>query len=224
MDELDVRDRNKIEHMAILVNLFAGDSTAIRRCLDSGGWPPKLPTSKCAEEVGFKFGIMPEQAFDALIVSAVRLAKVQPFSFGDCVSGRLAQDGESFQGTVNGRFIELFSKFPESQIQELSAHWTAEIGSIYDAEFPPVQRRKRTWVDRVGSVIQAAIFGTVMFPILAIAHLSPSFRRDRAQNKKKLAEWKRPAPQTNQELLASLLRVCTIARDRNDVVVYTWNI
>lgn len=210
--------------MAILVSLFAGDSTAIRRCLDSGGWPPKLLASKCAEEVRFKFGIMPEQAFDALIVSAVRLAKVQPFSFGDCVSGRLAQDGESFQGTVNGRFIELFSKLPESQIHELSAHWTADIGSICDAEFPPIQPRKHTWVDRVASVIQAAIFGVVMFPILAIAHLSPSFRRDRAKNKKKLAERKRSAPQTNQELLASLIRVCAIARDRNDVVVYTWSI
>ena len=220
----DVRERNKIQHMAILVSLFAGDSTAIRRCLNSGGWPPELPASKCVEEVGFKFGIMPEQAFDALIDSAVRLAKVQPFSFGDCVSGRLALDGGSFQGTVTGRFIELFSEFPESQIQELSAHWTTEIGSIYDADFPPIERRKRTWVDSVGSVIQAVIFGAVMFPILAIAHLSPSFRRDRAKNKKKLAVWKRPAPQTNQDLLASLRRVCIIARDRNDSVVYTWNI
>lgn len=210
--------------MAILVSLFAGDSTAICRCLDSGGWPPELPASKCAEEVGFKFGIMPEQAFDALIDSAVRLAKVQPFGFGDCVSGSFAQDGESFQGTVSGRFIELFSEFPESQIQELSADWTTKIGSIYDAEFPPIERKKRTWVDRVGSVIQAVIFGMVMFPILAIAHLSPSFRRDRAKNKKKLAQWKRPVPQANHERLASLRRVCTIARDRNDVLVYTWNI
>lgn len=210
--------------MAILVSLFAGDSTAIRRCLDSGGWPPELTASKCAEEVGFKFGIMPEQAFDVLIDSAVRLAKVEPFSFGDCVSGRLAQDGESFQGTVSGRFIELFSEFPESQIAELSADWTAKIGGIYDAALPPIARRKRAWVDRIGSTIQAVIFGAVMFPILAIAHLSPSFRRDRAKNKQKLAEWKRPAPQTNQDLLGSLRRVCTIARDRNDAIVYTWNI
>jgi len=61
----DVRNRNKIQQMAILVSLFAGDSEAICRCLDSGGWPPELPVSECAEEVGFKFGIMPEQAFDA---------------------------------------------------------------------------------------------------------------------------------------------------------------
>ena len=210
--------------MAIHVNLFAGDSTAIRRCLDSGGWPPEIPTSKCAQDVRFKFGIMPEQAFDALIDSATRLAKVPPFQFEDCVSGQLAQDGESFQGTVNGRFIELFAGFPESQIEDLSAHWTTGMRILYDAEFPPVPRRKRTWLDRAGSGIQAVICGAVFLPILAIAHLSPSFRRERARNLKKLAENPLPALPTNQDLISALRRVCMIARDRNDVIVYAWNI
>ena len=39
--------------MAILVNFFAGDLNAVRRCLDSGGWPTELPASKFDGDVGF---------------------------------------------------------------------------------------------------------------------------------------------------------------------------
>lgn len=210
--------------MAILVNFFAGDSNAIRRCLDAGGWPPELPASKFHGEVGFKFGIMPEQAFDALIESATRLVTAETFRFEDCVSGELGQDGESFQGTVNGRFIEFFSEFPVDLIHDLSSHWAADLGVIYDAEFPTTPRRRRTWIDRVGSGIQAVIFGAVMFPILAVCFLIPSFRRERAMNKKKLASRTTPPPPTNDELISPLIRLCTSVRQRGEPLTYTWNI
>ena len=210
--------------MAILVNFFAGDSKAMRRCLDSGGWPPELPASKFHGEVGFKFGMMPEQAFDILIESATRIANAETFRFEDCVSGELSQDGESFQGTVNGRFIEFFSGFPDHLVHDLSSQWTADLGAIYNAKFPATPSRTRTWRDRVGSGIQVVLFGAVMFPILAVCHLIPSFRRERAMNKKKLASRTNPPPPTNEELISSLIGLCTSARQCGEPLTYTWNI
>lgn len=210
--------------MAILVNFFAGDLNVIRRCLDSGGWPTELPASKFDGEVGFKFGIMPEQAFDALIESASRIANAETFRFEDCTTGELAQDGESFKGAVNGRFIEFFSGFPDQRIHELSVQWAAELNKLYDAEFLAKPRRKRTWSDRVGSGIQAVLFGAIMFPILAACYLIPSFRRARAMNKRKLAAHKNPTLPTNDELISSLIRLCRSACQKREPLTYTWNI
>jgi hypothetical protein len=140
------------------------------------------------------------------------------------VSGELAQDGESFQGTVNGRFIDFFSEFPDQRVHELSSQWTAGLGAFYDAEFPATPRRKRTMIDRVGSGIQLVIFGAVMFPILAVCYLVPSFRRERAMNKKKLATRKNPPLPKNDELISSLIRLCTSARQQGEPLTYTWNI
>lgn len=210
--------------MAILVNFFAGDSNAIRRCLKSGGWPPELPASKFHGEVGFKFGILPEKAFDALIESATRIANAETFRFEDCVSGQLAHDGESFQGVVNKQFVEFFAGFPDQQVHDLSSQWTADLQALHNVEFAATPRRKCKWIDRVGSGIQAGIFGAVMFPIFAICHLMPSFRRERAMNKKKLAARQNTPPPTNDELVSSLIRLCKSARKHEEPLTYTWNI
>jgi hypothetical protein len=122
--------------MAMPVSFFAGDSAAILSCLDSGGWPREDTPSACREEAGFKFGVMPEQAFGAFVDSAVPLAAVQPFRFADRVSGMPVQAGESFPRAVNGRFIELFADFPEELIPELAAPWTISLDRLYELEYP----------------------------------------------------------------------------------------
>lgn len=210
--------------MAILVNFSVSDSAASFRYPDSGDGHSQLPESKSSGEVGFKFGIMPEQAMDALIGSAARLAQMEPFRFELCVSGRIAKDDESFHGTVSGQFVELFADFPDSLVPDLSSQWTNNLGPLHDSEFPATVCRKRTWLNRFGSAVQSVVFRAVMFPILAICHLSPSFRRERLMNKKKLAERKTASPSSNEELISSLIRVCRIARERGEPVVYTWNL
>ncbi len=210
--------------MAILVDFFAGDSAAIAGCLDSGGWPPELPGSSFGGKVGFKFGIMPEQAFDALILCAVEMVKVPIFRFEECVTGRLAHDGECFQGVVSGPFIGLFSRIPDHLIGELSTQWTARLCILYKADFPASAGRKRTWVDKVGSAIEMAVFGAVVFPIVAICHLNPSFRRERAMNKKKIAEREVPVPPSNEEQITGLIQLCKVAEESQDSLVYTWHI
>jgi hypothetical protein len=183
-----------------------------------------LPASKFDGHVGFKFGIMPESAFDALIESATRIANAETFRFVDCAIGELAQDGESFRGTVNGRFIEFFSSFPDQRIHALSVQWAAKLNEIYDTDFLATPRRKRTWGDRVGTGIQAVIFGAIMFPILAACYLIPSFRRERAMNKRKLAANRNPTVPTNDELISSLIQLCRSARRKREPLAYTWNI
>ncbi len=210
--------------MAILVDFFAGDSAAIAGCLDSGGRPSELPTSSFGGIVGFKFGFMPEQAFDALILSAAEMVNVPSFRFEECVTGRLAPDGECFQGVVSRPFVGLLAGVPENLIGELSTKWTTRLGTLHEVEFPVSSRRKRTWVDKVGSAIEMAVFGVVVFPILAICHLNPSFRRERAINKKKIAEREAPVPPSNEEQITGLIQLCKIAEERQDSLVYTWHI
>jgi len=210
--------------VAIHVSFFGGDPEAIFRCLESGGRPTKSSNSSCGGEVEFKFGFMPEKAFNALMVSAARMTNARPFRFADCVSGQLAADGESFQGIVNTDFIELFSSIPRDRIADLAAEWTRDLGHLHEAEFPAAATRPRRWLDRIGSHIQTAIFSAVMYPILAICLLSPSLRKERAMNRKKWADQKPPVPPTNDELVEALVRMCAIARERGHAIVYTWHI
>ena len=210
--------------MAILVNFFAGDPNAIRRCLDSGRWPTELPVSKFDGQVGFKFGIMPERAFNALIEAATRTVNAEAFRFEDCTVGELAQDGESFKGAVNGRFIEFFSGFPDEQIHELSVQWAAALNELNDAAILATPRQKRTWIVRVGVSIQAVIFRAIMLPLLAACYLIPSFRRERAMNKRELAAHKNPSLPTNDDLISSLIQLCRSAHRKREPLTYTWNI
>ena len=95
--------------MSILVTFFGGQPERVRRCLETGGWPPKELPAGSTEEVGFKFYVLPEEALNALVTSATALARTEPFRFESSVAGLLAPDGESFVGTVGGRFVDLFA-------------------------------------------------------------------------------------------------------------------
>ena len=214
--------------MSILVTFFGGQPERVRRCLETGGWPPKELPAGSTEEVGFKFYVLPEEALNALVTSATALARTEPFRFESSVAGLLAPDGESFVGTVGGRFVDLFAEFPARLVPELSTNWSDQLERLDRNRYPLTRQRKRGRLGRAWSLVKrSAIYGTVfavMLPIFAVSMLIPSIRRERRLNKQKFAERQRQEPPSTASLITALVRICAAAKSAEGQIVYTWTL
>jgi hypothetical protein len=186
-----------------------------------------LSLPSASREVGFKFGMMPGEAFDLLIAAAAEKTGSGIFRFEDEVHGAEAANGESFEGTVGGRFVELFAEFPQDAVAGVEERWFAEIDRLIGARYPRKPRRPRTLGQRLNSAFIAVALGAVCFPLLAIQMLRPSFRRERAANRKKLQEQaaqEKPQGGDDYQPVARLIEVCRAAKATGEAVRYTWHI
>lgn len=208
--------------MAILVDFFAGDPAAIRRSLESGRCPTRLPARQFKGSVSFKFSIMPDDAFDALIRAAAQLTRTEPFSFADCLSGQSADGGESYHGTVNKRFIDLLASCSQAQAVQLADLWTESLRALSENAPVTPQRRRPSWRKRLAAGAQIVLFGAVVYPILGLCYLSPSFRKQRAENQKKAASTKSQAAPSNAEPITTLIQLCGQASQHRQPLTYTW--
>lgn len=186
-----------------------------------------LSLPSAAREVGFKFGMMPGEAFDLLIAAAAEKTGSGVFRFEDEVHGAHAANGERFEGTVGGKFVELFAEFPQDAVAGVEERWFAEIDRMIDARYPRKPRRPRTMGQRLHSAFIMVALGVVCFPLLAIQMLRPSFRRERAANRKKLQEQLeqgKPRGEDNHQPLSRLIELCRAAKASGEAVRYTWHI
>lgn len=186
-----------------------------------------LSVPSASRGIGFKFGITPEEAFNLLIAAATERTGSAPFHFEEEVRGTEAPNGESFEGTLGGKFVDLLADYPPDLAADLQQRWSAGIRRLIEERYPPRPPRRKTGSDRLQSIIIAAAISVVVLPLLAINMLRPSFRRERAANRKKRLEnaaKPKPPGKDDECLIPQLIELFRTARARGEAVRYEWHL
>jgi hypothetical protein len=214
--------------MGLLIDFYTGDTNQIVTAWKSNN-AEKLAGEIVSAHADLSFHLSAED-LDLLVLSACRLLRRTPMTFEQSIETDFmvipAADPEKGIHAMTHAFTDLFATIPVDQATALYEMWVAQMPK--SDELPP-RSVLQIYVERAQRVMLDALFTAVLAPILAAYWLfSPSFRRERRQNKLKRREAKEKGTTTPEytlkEATVTLITTCQTAKAQGSRVIYAWSL
>lgn len=213
--------------MGMLMDFYAGDAEKIVNALNKGDADMLANGRVVAAHADLSFNLSAED-LNQLVVAACALRHYPAMSFDQFIHATITvnpeADPEMGIHEMAQSFTDLFAAIPLDQAPTLYETWIAHIPDPPKAATPGLMKK---WVFRIQSGMMEGLFYLVLTPILAVYWLfSPSFRKERRQNKLKreAAKAETVAEYTLNEAVSALITTCQTARAQGTKIIYAWSV
>jgi hypothetical protein len=215
--------------LGMLMNFYTGDKERIVHAFKRGYLEPRAGDRYVIASADFSFHLAVDE-LDQIVLSACSLLGYPPITLSDSIHADLvpvpASDPEAGIHEMSSAFMDLFASMRSEHAAKVYELWRTNLPEEPKASSDTVVQR---CVRKVNHGIVITIIAIVITPIIAANWLfSPSFRKDRKQNRMKVDMAKKEskaAPEyTLSNAIEALINTCQTAKAHGKKVIYAWSI
>lgn len=213
--------------MGLLIDFYTGDAEKIINAWRRGDTDVLAQRNIVYSRADLSFHLSPED-LDRLMLAGSNLLGRPPMIFERAIQEDIllipTADPEKGIHQMADSFASLFADIQPDQAATLYEMWTAQM-----PEPSPHPSASRRFSRELRKHLLDALFCLLLGPILATYWLfSPSFRKERRQNKaKREAAKKEPTAvpkYTLKDAVVDLIITCKTAKERRTTVLYAWSL
>ena len=215
--------------MGLLIDFYTGDAEKIINAWRRGDSDMLAQRDIVYSRVDLSFHLSPED-LDQLMLAGCALLGRPPMIFERAIQEDIllvpVADPEKGIHQMTDAFANLFADIQPDQVATLYEMWTAQMPDPEPSPCPSASQRF-SWELR--KYLLDALFWLLLAPVLATYWLlSPSFRKERRQNKaEREAAKNKPTAVPKYALndaVADLITTCKTAKERGTKVLYAWSL